>query len=90
MPATASIAGVGFVTVSDCGWDMHANENSPRNMTDAMLQRLRDAGHDVTYLTMRQWDGEFDDLEGIGDYIARDNPAAAERWVIPEGLRYAS
>jgi Protein of unknown function (DUF1501) len=26
-------AGAGFVTVSDCGWDMHANENSPRNMT---------------------------------------------------------
>ncbi|MBI2807947.1 MAG: DUF1501 domain-containing protein [Planctomycetes bacterium] len=26
-------AGCGFVTVSDCGWDMHANENSPRNMT---------------------------------------------------------
>jgi hypothetical protein len=25
-------AGCGFVTVSDCGWDMHANENSPRNM----------------------------------------------------------
>lgn len=25
-------AGAGFITVSDCGWDMHANENSPRNM----------------------------------------------------------
>lgn len=25
-------AGCGFITVSDCGWDMHANENSPRNM----------------------------------------------------------
>jgi uncharacterized protein (DUF1501 family) len=25
-------AGCGFVTVSDCGWDMHANNNSPRNM----------------------------------------------------------
>lgn len=25
-------AGVGFVTVSDCGWDMHANENSPKNL----------------------------------------------------------
>jgi hypothetical protein len=25
-------AGVGFVTVSDCGWDMHANSNSPKNM----------------------------------------------------------
>ncbi len=25
-------AGCGYVTVSDCGWDMHANENSPRNM----------------------------------------------------------
>jgi glycosyltransferase involved in cell wall biosynthesis len=27
--------------------------------------RLRDAGHDVTYLTLRQWDGELDDLQGI-------------------------
>jgi hypothetical protein len=25
-------AGCGFVTVSDCGWDMHANENSPKNL----------------------------------------------------------
>ena len=25
-------AGCGFVTVSDCGWDYHANNNSPRNM----------------------------------------------------------
>lgn len=25
-------AGCGFITVSDCGWDMHANNNSPRNM----------------------------------------------------------
>jgi hypothetical protein len=25
-------AGCGFVTVSDCGWDMHANRNSPENM----------------------------------------------------------
>ncbi len=24
--------GAGFVTVSDCGWDYHANNNSPRNM----------------------------------------------------------
>ena len=27
-------AGCGFVTVSDCGWDMHANSNSPKNMTN--------------------------------------------------------
>jgi glycosyltransferase involved in cell wall biosynthesis len=27
--------------------------------------RLRDAGHEVTYLTLRQWDGQLDDLEGI-------------------------
>lgn len=35
-------AGCGFVTVSDCGWDMHANENSPRNMTllPAMTQQV--------------------------------------------------
>jgi hypothetical protein len=25
-------AGCGFVTVSDCGWDYHANRNSPRGM----------------------------------------------------------
>ena len=25
-------AGCGFVTVSDCGWDYHANSNSPANM----------------------------------------------------------
>jgi hypothetical protein len=25
-------AGCGFVTVSDCGWDYHANENSPKQM----------------------------------------------------------
>src|SRR5262249_28181922 len=25
-------AGCGFVTVSDCGWDMHAHGNSPKNM----------------------------------------------------------
>ncbi len=25
-------AGCGFVTVSDCGWDMHANSNSPKGM----------------------------------------------------------
>lgn len=27
-------AGCGFVTVSDCGWDMHANGNSPKQMTN--------------------------------------------------------
>lgn len=27
-------AGCGFVTVSDCGWDMHANENSPKKMAN--------------------------------------------------------
>ena len=27
-------AGCRFVTVSDCGWDMHANENSPKNMAN--------------------------------------------------------
>jgi hypothetical protein len=27
-------AGAGFVTVSDCGWDMHANENSPKKMAN--------------------------------------------------------
>jgi glycosyltransferase involved in cell wall biosynthesis len=27
--------------------------------------RLRDAGHEVTYLTLRQWDGDVDDLERI-------------------------
>jgi len=27
-------AGCGFVTVSDCGWDMHANGNSPKKMAN--------------------------------------------------------
>ncbi len=27
-------AGCGFVTVSDCGWDMHANNNSPKKMAN--------------------------------------------------------
>jgi len=27
-------AGCGFVTVSDCGWDMHANNNSPKFMAN--------------------------------------------------------
>ena len=27
-------AGAGFVTVSDCGWDMHANGNSPKKMAN--------------------------------------------------------
>src|SRR3954447_3927101 len=31
----------------------------------SLALRLRDAGHEVTYLTLRQWDGELDDLEGI-------------------------
>jgi len=25
-------AGCGFVTISDCGWDMHSNGNSPKNL----------------------------------------------------------
>jgi hypothetical protein len=25
-------AGCGFVTVSDCGWDLHSNSNSPKNL----------------------------------------------------------
>ncbi|MDX6656998.1 MAG: hypothetical protein QOH62_1791 [Solirubrobacteraceae bacterium] len=32
--------------------------------------RLRDAGHDVTYVTLRQWDGDLEDLEGIDVRIA--------------------
>ena len=35
-------AGCGFVTVSDCGWDMHANNNSPKNM-----QGIYPLGHQV-------------------------------------------
>jgi hypothetical protein len=30
-------AGCGFVTVSDCGWDMHANGNSPKKMANLPL-----------------------------------------------------
>lgn len=34
-------AGCGFVTVSDCGWDMHANNNSPRGMALLPAMTLR-------------------------------------------------
>ena len=37
-------AGCGFVTVSDCGWDMHANGNSPKGMTG-----IRPMGHQVDH-----------------------------------------
>jgi hypothetical protein len=37
-------AGCGFVTVSDCGWDMHANGNSPKGMAG-----IRPMGHQVDH-----------------------------------------
>lgn len=50
-------AGCGFITVSDCGWDMHSNGNSPKNMAGlkwlapqvdhavaAFLQDIRERG----------------------------------------------
>lgn len=40
-------AGCGFVTVSDCGWDMHANSNSPRHMT-GMWPMGRQVDHAVS------------------------------------------
>jgi glycosyltransferase involved in cell wall biosynthesis len=43
--------------------------------------RLRDAGHEVTYLTMRQWEGELDDLDGI------DVRAVAPRMKLYDGER---
>ena len=43
--------------------------------------RLRDAGHEVTYLTLRQWDGELDDLEGI------DVRVVAPRMALYDGER---
>ncbi len=42
-------AGCGFVTVSDCGWDMHANKNSPANMT-ALPAMSRQVDHAVSAL----------------------------------------
>jgi len=36
--------GCGFVTVSDCGWDMHANNNSPKGMTN-----IYPMGHQVDH-----------------------------------------
>lgn len=36
--------GAGFVTVSDCGWDYHANNNSPKNMAG-----LHPMGHQVDH-----------------------------------------
>ena len=38
--------GCGFVTVSDCGWDMHANGNSPKHMT-AMYPLTSQVDHAV-------------------------------------------
>ena len=38
--------GCGFVTVSDCGWDHHANGNSPKNMT-AFPAMARQVDHAV-------------------------------------------
>lgn len=37
-------AGAGFVTVSDCGWDMHANKNTRANLMATVLQTLFDGG----------------------------------------------
>jgi hypothetical protein len=37
-------AGCGFVTVSDCGWDMHSNGNSPKN-----LAGMYPLGHQVDH-----------------------------------------
>jgi uncharacterized protein DUF1501 len=55
-------AGCGFVTVSDCGWDMHANENSPRNMA-ALPAMAGQVDHAVAAF--------LDDLEnrGLSDKI---------------------
>jgi len=39
-------AGCGFVTVSDCGWDMHANNNSPKGMA-GMWPMSRQVDHAV-------------------------------------------
>ncbi len=40
-------AGCGFVTVSDCGWDMHANNNSPRHMA-GLAPMTRQVDHAVS------------------------------------------
>jgi hypothetical protein len=55
-------AGCGFVTVSDCGWDMHANENSPRHMA-ALPAMTRQVDHAVAAF--------LDDLEarGLSEHI---------------------
>jgi hypothetical protein len=37
-------AGAGFVTVSDCSWDMHANKNTRANLMATVLQTLFDGG----------------------------------------------
>jgi uncharacterized protein (DUF1501 family) len=39
--------GCGFVTVSDCGWDMHANGNSPKHMTNMAPMMTRQVDHAV-------------------------------------------
>jgi hypothetical protein len=50
-------AGAGFVTVSDCGWDMHANRNSPAKMA-AMPQMTAQVDHAVAAF--------LDDVEARG------------------------
>ena len=55
-------AGCGFVTVSDCGWDMHANNNSPKNMA-GMCQLGTQVDHAVAAFI------EDVHARGLGDKI---------------------
>jgi hypothetical protein len=78
-------AGVGFVTVSDCGWDMHSNGNSPNNMGSlnmlgpqvdhavaAFLEDVRQRGLSEQILLMVT--GE------MGRYPVRNRDGGREHW----------
>ena len=50
-------------------------------MTKSPKPKLRHASHANPRLQVFWTDRASTDLEAIGDYIAKDNPAAAARWV---------
>jgi hypothetical protein len=55
-------AGCGFVTVSDCGWDMHANSNSPKGMAG-----IWPMGHQVDHAVSAFLDDVYE--RGLQDKI---------------------
>ena len=62
-------AGCGFVTVSDCGWDMHANEQQPAATWPACTALARQVDHAVAAF--------IEDVEGARP--ERQDPARRHR-----------